>query len=682
MAIVVVLVGQCGNQFGDELFTQLALCTGITSSPTSASNAAKGSTPSASPTFSPFFTRDGMARCVLVDTEPKVVLGVHQRHANFMRPENVIHGQSGRGNNWGLGYHGVKTAHSKRNEENAAVQRAFRNIARDQREDDDNVLGKALQAIYRETRRTSDAEDGSGGFEALLIIHSLVGGTGSGLASRLTERLRLYFTEPPPGQQVDEVYESTMMRIDGFDGGLYGAARRARHLVNIAVAPQVVGEVATQGLNASLTLQVLQKHSDAVLLLRNDDAMAPGEEKGSSACSGTSILSQCVTFKEANEVLVALLLPILRYGVEPGCITRLLIQCIPPAYVKTTGGNRILTLLPTPQRSYATLRQCAHRALFCGIDGGRVFMPGYKPTVPIDELLSKTAQRLWSSQPRRVAMANGNRRTAATTFGTKAKQKQSLSTPKGHPSSSEPQEQVTATRSPTQRMRFTDVDVGSCNEGAYEVQRQLSGRQRQRQRLGFRTGDEDGMARPAPPSATGPFASTSSTSSQRRPPVTPFSSPPANVRSHAQASVRAAALRRGRCDDNEVEGEAKEHEGPTLDGDEHDRAGGEMRDVEEDVNCRVFQQCSVKIPVSLYRHYQQLRRAPVTKMFETIDGVLLLNEAAELDRKVLLPLLKSAALKVSTGAFMSSYEDVGVTSERVKRAIREVAEVMATSEEL
>ncbi|KPA75360.1 putative zeta tubulin [Leptomonas pyrrhocoris] len=691
MAIVVVLVGQCGNQFGDELFTQLALCTGITSSSSPTSKAAKTALPSvASPSasssvVSPFFTRDGMARCVLVDTEPKVVLGVRQRHANFMRQENVIHGQSGRGNNWGLGYHGVKTAGSKRNEDNAAVQRAFRNIARDQREDDDNVLGKALQAIYRETRRTSDADDGTGGFEAIVIMHSLVGGTGSGLASRLTERLRLYFTAPPPGQQIDEVYESTMMRIDGFDGGLYGAQRRARHLVNVAVAPQVVGEVATQGLNAALTLHVLQKHADAVVLLRNDDAMAPGEVRGSSVCDGASVLHRCVTFKEANEVLVALLLPVLRYGVEVGCITQLLTQCIPPGYRRTTGGNKILTLLPTPQRSYAALRQCVHRALFCAIEGGRVFMPGYKPTVPIEDLLSKTAQQLSSSQPRRASNANGNGRTAGFTGGTKAKLKPSPSTRKGPPPSSAQQPRqstIATTSSSTSRTRITGEDTDSYEVVPYVRQRRLSG-QRQRQQLGFRVEDEGGVARAVPSSAKGPFASASaSASSARRPLVTPFSSPPAKARSRVQAPVRAVATRL-RYGDEEREGERDERDRSScIEGDEQHDADGDGGEEQEDANRRVFQRCSTKIPPPLYRHYQQLSRAPVTKMFETIDGVLLLNEAVELDRRVLFPLLKSAALKVSSGAFMSSYEDVGVTSERVTRSIREVAEVMADSEAL
>lgn len=744
MAIVVVLVGQCGNQLGDELFTQLALSTGITAAPISTTNNSKGAfsttTASASPAFSPFFTRDGMARCVLVDTEPKVVLGVRQRHADFMRADNVVHGQSGRGNNWGLGYHGVKTALSKRNERNAAVQRAFRNFARDQREEDDNVLGRALQAIYRETRRTSDAEDGSGGFEAILLIHSLVGGTGSGLASRLTERLRLYFTEPPPGQSVDEVLESAMMRVDGLDGGLYGAQRRARHLVNIAVAPQVVGEVATQGLNAALTLQVLQKHADAVILLRNDDALAPGEATGGSSSPGTSILSRCVTFKEVNEVLVALLLPVLHYGVEPGCVTQLLMQCIPPAYVHTTGGNKILTLMPTPQRSYAVLRRCVHRALFCAITGGRAFMPGYAPTVPIEELLSETAQQLWRSQPRRTSKKESgfsisDTRTTKTTAALKAKPKQSASaTRRGQKPQKrcqqESRQQPLSAGLSTQRVQLDDGNddhqrreqsmrrgssSGLREDSMRGVQQRLSGRPRQR--LGFRTDDDSGMARPARSSVEGtfavsPFAASAASASsltspagaaspRRRAPVTPFSSPPQPTRSRAR--VQAAVSRP--LDDYPDDVQQQQHqqqqqrvsydnhtvkdfaEAATTAGEQAERAWQHQRGDDADeamtqLNHQVFRQCSTKIPAALYSHYLQLRRAPVAKMFATIDGVLLMNEALELDRKVLFPLLRSAALKVSTGAFMSSYEDVGVTSERVTRAIREVAEVMTNSEEL
>ncbi|AIN97964.1 zeta tubulin, putative [Leishmania panamensis] len=589
MAVVVVLIGQCGNQLGDELFTQLALCTSSGAS----STAVKTSRSVAN--TSPFFAQDGKARCILVDTEPKVVLGVQQRHPDFIRAENVVYGQSGRGNNWGLGYYGVKTEQSRRAERNAAVQRAFQNIGRDQREEDDNVLGKALQAIHRETRRTSNAEDGSGDFEAIIVLHSLVGGTGSGLASKLTTRLRLYFTEPPSGQHVDEVYESNMMRNDGFDGGVYGVQRRARHLVNITVAPQALGEVATQGLNATLTLQVLQRHADAVLLLRNDDAMAPGEPSGSSVCSAASLLTRCVTFKEANESLVALLLPVLGYGRHPGCITDLLMQCVPPTYLQTTGGNKILTLLAVPQRSYATMRQCVHRAMLFTVKGGRAFMPGYVPTVPIDDMLSRTALQL----------SGGGSGT---------------------------------------------VRCGS--DGSNERNTRRSGDDRGAQYCPSNHNERPG----------GAAAAASSHASRRRQRPMPFSV--SSPTSPPSSRIRSSDGHFGNADNAES-----------------GSAAGSQNEVEE-INRCVYYECVRKIPPELYQHYLQLRRAPVAKMFEALDGVLVLNQAVELNRRVLLPLLRSAALKVASGAFMSSYEDVGVKSEQVKQAYREVAKVLATAEEL
>lgn len=636
MAVVVVMVGQCGNQLGDELFTQLSLCTpgGVAApSPKAPAEARRTSLPAA--TRSPFFARDGKARCVLVDTEPKVVQGVRQRHADFIRDENVVHGQSGRGNNWGLGYYGVRTADSKRTEGNAAVQRAFRNMGRDQREADDNVLGKALQAIYRETRRTSDMDDEveeeQDGFEAILVLHSLVGGTGSGLASKLTERVRLYFTAPAAGQEVDEVYEEKMMRYDGFDGRLYGPQRRARHLVNISVAPQALGEVATQGLNAALTLQVLQRHADAVLLLRNDDAMAPGESSGSSVCAGLSILSRCVTFKEANETLVALLLPVLRYGMRTGCVARLVAQCVPPGFERTTGGNKILTLVPAPQRSYATMRQCAHRGMFFVVNGGRAFMPGYVPTVPIEEVLSRTALRLsGGASAIRAESQRGGGGAGASGHG--------------------------ATRNDLTSRRLSDANtrgrqspnmsglvvngVGGMSAGAAAAAASsaagLGARRLQQQRQQQ-------------------SASAFSASPPQSPPRTRLRGSGENVR--GIASTALSPLRNG----------AFPHGG-----------SGET----DDIDRRVYTEGATRIPHDLYRHYLQLRRAPVTKLFEELDGVLVLNQVAELNRRLLFPLLRSAALKVSSGAFMSSYEDVGVKSERVQRAYREVAEVLANSEEM
>lgn len=540
MAVVLVFVGQCGSQLGDELLTQLALCR----------------TAGASTAASPFFSGKGLARCVVVDTEPKVVKGVLHRHGDAIRPENVIYGQSGRGNNWGLGYHGVKTNRSKRNEKNAAVSRAFRNMARDQREEDDGVLARALRAIHAETRRTGDMES----FEAILVLHSLVGGTGSGLASRLTEKIRYYFVEAPPGHPVDDIQEVESMRRDGIDG-VYGQKCRARHLVHVAVAPQSLGEVATAGLNAALTLHILQRHSDAVILLRNDDAMAPGEANSSSVSPGVALTSRCTTFREANELLISMLLPVLGYGRERSAISRLVAHCAPPGRPQATGGNKILTILPTPQRTYGWLRGSVNRLLFLIVGGGRSFMPNYTPVVPVEELLSKSALRWWKGGQGGVAEQRG--------------------------------------RDPLHR-RLSDERRKRWNND-------LPGRS---------SGDQ-----------------------------------PCTFVSHCSGA------------DAEV-----------------DLDGGGM--TEDEILHRVYQKRQINIPPPLYQHYMALRRAPVKKLFEEMEGIAVLNEALELNQRLLFPLLRSAAVKVQTGAFLSSYEDVGVTSVDVQRAYRTVAEILTTAAEL
>lgn len=61
------------------------------------------------------------------------------------------------------------------------MHHAFHNLGKDQRIMDSSVLQRALRAIHLETRRTDDAP----WFEAIVLIHSLAGGTGSGLASHL-----------------------------------------------------------------------------------------------------------------------------------------------------------------------------------------------------------------------------------------------------------------------------------------------------------------------------------------------------------------------------------------------------------------------------------------------------------------------------------------------------------------
>eukprot|EP00756_Hemistasia_phaeocysticola_P012099 Hpha_TRINITY_DN15173_c2_g13::TRINITY_DN15173_c2_g13_i1::g.129177::m.129177 len=140
MATVVVMVGQCGCQLGARLFEMLAReHTGQRSSC--------------------LFHTDGFARCVGVDTEPKVVSSVLARdkeRQGVLRAANFVYEQSGRGNNWAHGYCGGGGV---------------------------DVGVKAVRVLDDEVLR-------SGTVDTLLFIHSLAGGTGSGLGSRLVELAR------------------------------------------------------------------------------------------------------------------------------------------------------------------------------------------------------------------------------------------------------------------------------------------------------------------------------------------------------------------------------------------------------------------------------------------------------------------------------------------------------------
>lgn len=89
MSSIILPVGQCGNQISHELMTLI--------DNHSVSH--------------PLSHRDGKLRCVCVDSEPKVIgnnLRSDKKHGNLFREENMIVGQSGRGNNFALGYYGLE----------------------------------------------------------------------------------------------------------------------------------------------------------------------------------------------------------------------------------------------------------------------------------------------------------------------------------------------------------------------------------------------------------------------------------------------------------------------------------------------------------------------------------------------------------------------------------------------
>lgn len=74
--------------------------------------------------------------------------------------------------------------------------------------------------------------------DGIVLVHSLAGGTGSGLGSYLNGSLKSHLGKTP--------------------------------IINLAVLPHSSGEVILQTYNAVLTLAEVQRHSDAVVLLEND----------------------------------------------------------------------------------------------------------------------------------------------------------------------------------------------------------------------------------------------------------------------------------------------------------------------------------------------------------------------------------------------------------------------------
>jgi hypothetical protein len=124
-----------------------------------------------------FFDRfTNKARAVLVDSEPKVIKHIaDDKNISFVFDQpNMIHTQNGRGNNWALGY-------SATYKENQSEVGAFSNG-----DDSPALYERVLESLRKEAERADF-------FLGTMLVHSLGGGTGSGLGSRLIEAYRDHF---------------------------------------------------------------------------------------------------------------------------------------------------------------------------------------------------------------------------------------------------------------------------------------------------------------------------------------------------------------------------------------------------------------------------------------------------------------------------------------------------------
>ena len=395
MATIIVQVGQCGNQLGAALW-RLLDCEDSSSlpwkgvpQPSSNVTGSSGCTPRTR--HGPVFAHDGFARCVLIDAEPKVVSAAVARFPKLFRSGNAICGNSGRGNNWLQGYFEgsnlscrMNTSDNEEGSKSRSRQRERPSsighvkhdqpfdlsfAARDQREADATLLQKSMSVIRREIKR-GIAEEGS--VEAIVVIQSLAGGTGSGFGSAILDNIQYHYCRSRLNTEVEDeaknVDESAQQQSKRKAQGpilspvvitvpegerIYGGERNValcRRLISMCVLPRRTGETAVQSLNATLALSVVLRTCDAVLMLRNDrpwatsaGAVAAGLRESQAGSQMKSFFCNDDPFYAVNTELAGMIASILQggrvYGAISSLVTRLMCRFSP-------GCCRFLTLFP------------------------------------------------------------------------------------------------------------------------------------------------------------------------------------------------------------------------------------------------------------------------------------------------------------------------------------------------
>ncbi|CAK7564702.1 MAG: gamma-tubulin [Sporothrix epigloea] len=153
--IITIQAGQCGNSIGSQFWQQLCQEHGISQDGNLEEFATEGGDRKDVFYYQSDDTRY-IPRAILIDLEPRVINSIQTGpYKNIYNPENFYVGKNGigAGNNWGDGYQTGEAVHEE-----------------------------IMEMIDREA-------DGSDSLEGFMLLHSIAGGTGSGLGSFLLERL-------------------------------------------------------------------------------------------------------------------------------------------------------------------------------------------------------------------------------------------------------------------------------------------------------------------------------------------------------------------------------------------------------------------------------------------------------------------------------------------------------------
>lgn len=213
--MIMLQLGQCGNQIGFEFWKKLCKEHGISNEGVLEEHANEGL--DRKDVF--FYQADDehyIPRSVLMDLEPRVINNIMSSpYRKLYNPENIFLAKDGggAGNNWASGY--------------SQGQRLYEDI---------------FDIIDREA-------DGSDSLEGFVLTHSIAGGTGSGMGSYILERLADRF--PKKLVQTYSVFPNQESNSGEITSGIG------------------VSDVVVQPYNSLLTLKRLTQSADCVVVLDN-----------------------------------------------------------------------------------------------------------------------------------------------------------------------------------------------------------------------------------------------------------------------------------------------------------------------------------------------------------------------------------------------------------------------------
>ncbi|TIC73611.1 tubulin gamma chain [Wallemia mellicola] len=262
--LITLQAGQAGNAIGHSFWQQLCQEHGISQDGTLEDYAQDAGFDRKDVFFYQADDDHYIPRSILVDLEPRVINNIlSSPFANLYNPENIYVSQDGGGaaNNWAMGYH-------------------------------------AAERIYDEVFDMIDREaDGSDSLEGFMLLHSIAGGTGSGLGSFLLERLNDRF--PKKLIQTYSVFPNN----------------------------QETSDVVVQPYNSILALKRLVNHADSVVVLDN---------AALSRIAADRLHVQNPSFSQTNQLVSTVMsasTTTLRY----------------PGYMNNDLSSIIASLIPTPR---------------------------------------------------------------------------------------------------------------------------------------------------------------------------------------------------------------------------------------------------------------------------------------------------------------------------------------------